>query len=199
VGNFSHSGHFDLPSFDSLRSSFKQELVIDSDANLEFPKEPTPPPPPLPPLEWRGIKPHPDVATEKQDSLSEAINYAFDSKLLVSTISQQPKPAPVKYDENIEAMSFTPKSKQPDWQKLNEQKEGNQTANGKVMDEKDDFLNQIREKSFNLRRTATTRPIVTTTGAPASVKVTAILEKASAIRQAVGSDDGEEDDNWSDT
>ncbi|KAM7505982.1 hypothetical protein LguiB_004886 [Lonicera macranthoides] len=193
-GEFSHSGHFDLPSFDSLKSSFKQDLVVDSDAS----KETTPPPPPLPPLEWRGIKPHPDVATEKQESLSEALNYTFDSKLLVSTISQQPKPAPVKYDQNIEAIACPPKSEQPDCQKLNEQKEGNQTANGKVMDEKEDFLHQIRAKSFNLRRTATARPTVTA-GAPASVKVTAILEKASAIRQAVGSDDGEDDDNWSDT
>lgn len=39
---------------------------------------------------------------------------------------------------------------QPDWQKLNEQKEGNQTANGKVMDEKEDFLHQIRAKVRSL-------------------------------------------------
>lgn len=112
-GEFSHSGHFDLPTFDSLKSSFKQDLVVDSDAKLDFPKETTPPPPPLPPLEWRGIKPHPDVATEKQESLSEALNYTFDSKLLASTISQQPKPAPVKYDQNVEAIACPPKSKVP--------------------------------------------------------------------------------------
>lgn len=75
-------------------------------------------------------------------------------------------------------------------------------------------------QSFNLRRTAPAKP-TGATGPPTSVKVSAILEKANAIRQvsinpyppvnlfflidllfltctqAVGSDDGE--DNWSDT
>ncbi|KVH89479.1 hypothetical protein Ccrd_008534 [Cynara cardunculus var. scolymus] len=55
----------------------------------------------------------------------------------------------------------------------------------------------LKHESLNLRRTSTARPTTTPAG-PTSVKVTAILEKASAIRQVVGSDDGD-DDNWSDT
>ncbi|GFS46277.1 SCAR family protein [Actinidia rufa] len=96
-----------------------------------------------------------------------------------------------------EAIAFTGKS-QSELQKLNGQKEFNQATNGRRVDEKEDFLHQIRTKSFNLRRTATEKPNVTP-GPTANVKVTAILEKANAIRQAVGSDDGEDDDNWSDT
>lgn len=87
-------------------------------------------------------------------------------------------------------------------------------------------------QSFSLRPTVTGRPTFAS-GPAANVKVTAILEKANAIRQvrsclifwnfsfsvlflfypfielhckincetcqAVGSDDGEDDDNWSDS
>lgn len=191
---------FDLPNFDTLSASFNQELSnSDKTYFLEshFPKEPTPPLPPLPPMQWRGIKPHPDMVTEGEDALSEALNYALDLKLLAPTISQQPKPAPLKQDNYVETVEHTPKSK-PDWQKLNGHREADRIADGKKMDETEDFLQQIRTKSFNLRRTATARPTFTP-GAPTNFKVTAILEKANAIRQAVGSDDGTDDDNWSDT
>ncbi|KAL0363462.1 UNVERIFIED_CONTAM: protein SCAR3 [Sesamum calycinum] len=69
---------------------------------------------------------------------------------------------------------------------------------GKSMDEKEDFLQQIRTKSFNLRPTVTARSTVPLGESP-NIQVTAILKKANAIRQAVGSDDGEDDGNWSDT
>ncbi|CAD5166698.1 unnamed protein product [Musa acuminata subsp. malaccensis] len=64
-------------------------------------------------------------------------------------------------------------------------------------DEKGSFLEQIRNKSFNLK------PMVAPTvkfkgGPPTDVKVIAILEKANAIRQAcAGSDDDDdEEDSW---
>uniref|UniRef100_A0A5B6ZMX3 Protein SCAR n=1 Tax=Davidia involucrata TaxID=16924 RepID=A0A5B6ZMX3_DAVIN len=193
----------DLPSFDSLNPLYKQEIKNNSDAKdlqeLDFPKEPTPLPPPLPPLQWRVMKSHSDVAGDKQDAVSETLNHAFDMKLSGSDIYLQPKPSLVKQQQNIEeATAFTLKSK-PDQQKLNERKEANQAANGDGMDEKEDFLHQIRAKSFSLKRTVTVRPTFAP-GPASNVKVTAILEKANAIRQAVGSDDGDDDDdNWSDT
>uniref|UniRef100_A0A6N2KEJ7 WH2 domain-containing protein n=1 Tax=Salix viminalis TaxID=40686 RepID=A0A6N2KEJ7_SALVM len=129
-------------------------------------------------------------------ALFETHEHAFEIKPLESTVPQQPKPAPVAEQKmKDDTLAFKPKSK--DQQKLNCQKEANQSANGKDIDEKEDFLHQIRTKSFTLRRTATAKPTISS-GPTASNKVSAILEKANAIRQAVASDDGEDDD-WSDT
>lgn len=184
-----HGLLFDIPNFDSVNAS---QNKISNDF-----KEPTPPPPPLPPMEWRGIKPHPCGTMEKEDDLSEALTYALNLTPSEPTVPQQPKLAPIKQDHFAETGDLMLNHKQPDWQNLHVQNESNRTNNGKVDGEKEDFLQQIRTKSLNLRRTSTARATITPTG-PTSVKVTAILEKASAIRQAVGSDDGE-DDTWSDT
>lgn len=69
----------------------------------------------------------------------------------------------------------------------------------KPLDEREVLLEQIRTRSFSLRRTSVVkhnipRPLT-------SINVSAILEKANAIRQAfAGSDeDDEDDDDWSDT
>ncbi|XP_057470552.1 protein SCAR3-like isoform X1 [Actinidia eriantha] len=198
-----HGNSLDLPSLSTLNPLFAQEMKNRSDAKA-FPKsalpneEDTPLPPPLPPLQWRVMKSHSDLTICTQDSVSETLNCAPEMKILRSTISPQSNPNQSRQQQNTdEAIAFTGKS-QPELQKLNGQKEFNQATNGRGADEKEDFLHQIRTKSFNLRRTATERPTVTP-GPTANVKVTAILEKANAIRQAVGSDDGEDDDNWSDT
>jgi hypothetical protein len=52
-------------------------------------------------------------------------------------------------------------------------------------------------QTFNLRRTNASK---TNTSSPttANSSVVAILEKANAIRQAVASDEGGDDDSWSD-
>ncbi|KAL5210617.1 hypothetical protein ABZP36_006240 [Zizania latifolia] len=68
-------------------------------------------------------------------------------------------------------------------------------------DERNLLLEQIRNKTFNLKPVGSAKP--TTIRAPArtstkNLKVAAIIEKAIAIRQAVGSDD-EDGDNWSDS
>jgi hypothetical protein len=62
------------------------------------------------------------------------------------------------------------------------------------------LLEQIRNKTFSLKPVAPAKPIAM--GSPArantrNLKVAAIIEKANAIRQAVGSDD-EDADSWSD-
>ncbi|KAL8103617.1 protein SCAR3-like isoform X2 [Apium graveolens] len=184
----------DLPSFDILSNSFKKDLHDDNETksqlDSEFSNDPAPPPPPLPPVEWRGMKPDPDMSMDKQIPSFEGSAHEF-YKLSTSTISQQPKPAPVNHD-NTEAVACTTNRKHPDVQKVNVHKAANQSLNSKVVEEKEDFLQQIRTKSFSLRPTVTERPNLTL-GAPANVSVTAILEKANAIRQAVASDD----DSWS--
>lgn len=191
-----------LPSLDAINPARQGETKTDSDpydlTKLLNPTESSPLPPPLPPVQWRVVKSHSDVAEYKQYNVSDALRHALDQKLSGSTTSQERES--VLGDQqltNKEAVVIR-ESKTEDVQKLNGKKEVNQNANGKGIDEKEDFLHQIRTKSFSLRPTVTARP--TFSSAPsANVKVTAILEKANAIRQAVASDDGEDDDNWSDT
>ncbi|KAL5774277.1 hypothetical protein ACOSP7_011834 [Xanthoceras sorbifolium] len=189
----------DLPNFDTINPLLHRETKTSTDPKnllIQNPREPNPLPPPLPPVQWRVSKPPSDVAEEKQYAVSEDCQHALDLELLGSTISQQPELAPAwQQSTNREVITSKLESKQ-NQQKLNGHKEANQNANGKAMDEKEDFLHQIRTKSFSLRSTATARPNLTS--APPA-KVTAILEKANAIRQAVGSDEGDDDDNWSDT
>ncbi|XP_059664128.1 protein SCAR3-like isoform X2 [Cornus florida] len=200
-----NDGHLlDLQSFNTLNPLFEQEINNDAKDLLElhFLKEPTPQPPPLPPLEWRAIKFHSDVVENKQDAVFEALNHAFNMEPLGSTISMQSEPIPVKQrqqKQNIEELIAFPLKCKPEQLDLNGQKGADQTTNSKSMDENKDFLQQIRTKSFSLRCSTTTLPTETPMATTADVKVAAILEKAHAIRQAVGSDDGEEDDNWSDT
>ncbi|GAV60614.1 hypothetical protein CFOL_v3_04144 [Cephalotus follicularis] len=187
----------DIPSFDTLNAIVQRENTNDADLrsplNLPNSREPTPTPPPLPPVQWRVSKSQSDVAEDKEKAVSEALEPVFELKLLESSISQEPKPTLSKQQN-----AFKEDNEQSDLLKLNGQKESYQAANKKGMDEKEDFLQQIRSKSFNLRRTVTTRPAVVS-NSTTNVKVTAILEKANAIRQAVGSDDGEDEENWSDS
>ncbi|KAG2687838.1 hypothetical protein I3760_09G069000 [Carya illinoinensis] len=189
----------DLPNFDTVNPMLQQ--VTDEGSNLlklECSGQPTPQLPPLPPVQWRVSKPHLDEIEGKQDDVSEALTHASDPKYFGSSVSQQPKPSPEKQQQTVkEAVAIEQLGKQQDQQKLNEQKEANQAMNAEEMDEREDFLHQIRSKSFNLRRTMTPKP-THPPGPATNVKVTAILEKANAIRQAVGSDDGDDDDTWSD-
>ncbi|GFP89594.1 protein scar1 [Phtheirospermum japonicum] len=52
--------------------------------------------------------------------------------------------------------------------------------------------NELKSKSFNLRPIVPAKPIASL-GGSSNIQATAILEKANAIRQAVGSDDGDKD------
>ncbi|GAB2301210.1 hypothetical protein Dimus_035244 [Dionaea muscipula] len=124
-----------------------------------------------------------------------------DPQLVENADSPQDKHASANFFGRIEEKTtMAMEIKRLAEQKMNGQKGCRQPINGRREDDdKDDFLNEIRAKSFNLRRTETSRPNVTT-AATTNEAVTAILEKANAIRQAVGSDDGEEeDDTWSES
>ncbi|KAL8141001.1 hypothetical protein V2J09_007022 [Rumex salicifolius] len=59
--------------------------------------------------------------------------------------------------------------------------------------ENKDWLEQIRNQSFNLKRAATSRPNIQ--GRQTNLKVAAILEKASMIRQAMAGND-DDSDGW---
>ncbi|XP_022723881.1 protein SCAR3-like [Durio zibethinus] len=192
----------DLPSFDAINPVLLDETKSNSgkknQLELQNSTELTPLPPPPPPAQWRVSKPCMDEAEERQHSLSESLRCELDLKLLGSTVSQKPKSPSVNQQKvNNEAIAVKPEKK-VDQVRLIRQKEANPLSSDRGMDEKEDFLHQIRTKSFNLRPTVTAKPNVTS-GPTTNVKVTAILQKANAIRQAVGSDDGEDDDNWSDT
>ncbi|XP_050367817.1 protein SCAR3 isoform X2 [Argentina anserina] len=189
---------FDLASLDAFKPVLLQEPKDDSalmDAHgLRCPAESTPGPPPLPPVEWCLSKPQFN-ATEEIRDVSEGFKHVPNTDPLGSITFQQP---PLKQQEvNEELVCIEPKITN---QQVNEHQKSDQALNSKEIDE-NDFLQQIRARSVNLRRTVTAKPMTTTPGPATHVKVTAILEKANAIRQAVGSDDGDDDDDdtWSDT
>lgn len=78
-----------------------------------------------------------------------------------------------------------------------------QTATASVApktEDRDSILEQIRNKSFSLKRAVAARPnIQGIQGSRTNLKVAAIIEKASTIRQAMaGSDEEDDADNWSD-
>ncbi|XP_051125346.1 protein SCAR3-like isoform X2 [Andrographis paniculata] len=131
----------------------------------------TPDPSSIPPVEWHGMKPN--------------LDYTLNLNELSSTTSQQPKPAPFDHDF-------------PTIEQRRKDSDGQREANkGKSLDDRD-FLQLIRSKSFNLRPTVT-KETATPSASPANVHVAAILNKANLIRQAVGSDDADDDGgNWSD-
>ncbi|AQK90993.1 Protein SCAR3 [Zea mays] len=83
--------------------------------------------------------------------------------------------------------------------KLNGHERSKKAVGGdiKSLDEREELLQQIRSKTFNLRRTNASKADGSSQST-ASSNVAAILEKANAIRQAVASDEGGDDDTWSD-
>ncbi|XP_073150142.1 protein SCAR3 isoform X2 [Henckelia pumila] len=185
---------FDLHNSDTQNRSFREELT--NGANQQHPLGPqfiiSPTTPPLPPAQWRGMKLNQKAMDNNSEEFPKPSKYAFDLKLSGSTVSQQPKPAPLNQNHTFENSDIQ-NSKQSGLRESDAKQRDNGLKGGGV-DEKEDFLHQIRTRSFSLRPTKTTKPIVHSVG-HANIKVTAILKKANAVRQAVGSDD---DGTWSD-
>ncbi|CAN1810425.1 Protein SCAR1, partial [Linum perenne] len=180
----------DLPNFDAVHPPLNEVRQEDLDRfrslRLQYPKTSSQLPPPLPPAQWRVSKPMSDVVEKKPQATFDTSQHAFIPKLV--PITRQPKPAPASEPQAYQ-----------DEQKLNWEKDANnRQANGKVMNENEDFLQQIRSKSFSLRPTAPTKTNVAETP-PASYRVTEILKKANAIQQAVASNVDDDDDTWSDS
>ncbi|KAJ8761447.1 hypothetical protein K2173_001580 [Erythroxylum novogranatense] len=196
----SHSASMmDLPGLETVnclpqreeKDNWDQMNVLDGQHQVQS----SPLPPPLPPLQWRVSEAHSYLTNDRLYTVLGADEHAFDLKLLESSLSQQLKTFRPDGQQLVQG-DIALKTKNKEWEKLNAQKEANQPANVKGMDEKEDFLQQIRAKSFTLRHTVTTRPTLAS-DSTANDKLTAILQKANAIRQVVASDDGE-DDSWSD-
>lgn len=166
---------------------------------FQMPHEPVlPSPPPLPPLQWRMTKPEGDLVDDKQDQTSEAFTYQNIERARVFDMPQQPKKAAPREQIQInESTICTPQNeKHEDW-KLNGRELTDKPQSGNKIDEKEDFLHQIRSKSLSLKRTVTARPAFTSVPM-ADMKVTAIIQKANAIRQAFVGSDEEDSDDWSD-
>ncbi|KAL0442656.1 UNVERIFIED_CONTAM: protein SCAR3, partial [Sesamum latifolium] len=168
----SHSFHsVDLQSMETLNCSLREELRNNTNSkDLAKPEgATTPDPPPLPPAEWRGMKPQLDVIQDRCKVMPKGTNYACDVTHSASIITQQPKPAPFNQDQSFE------------------------TTNEQHSKKRSNGLREAKQV-IHLRPTVTARSTVPLGESP-NIQVTAILKKANAIRQAVGSDDG----NWSDT
>uniref|UniRef100_A0A1D1YB97 Protein SCAR n=1 Tax=Anthurium amnicola TaxID=1678845 RepID=A0A1D1YB97_9ARAE len=189
------SGPFlDLPNLDSLKSSVTEQGGKCASVSNEAPhcilssSSSQPPLPPLPPLQWRILRP--SVSVDDNKHSNNEINHSDDPQF-IRFMTVQPErqvPRPPCNGEN----------RCPDKSTLNGHKDLNKDSKGGEPDEREDLLHQIRNKSFSLRPTVPSRPSLvprSTTNA----NVAAILEKANAIRQAfVGSDEGGDDENWSD-
>lgn len=186
---------FDIPELNVRNHPFREELRNDSQTMDHVETQFSPKPPPLPPAQWRTMKPHLDDIQNGHAVISEGLNYASGLTHSESTISQQPKPSPLKKDCTIGTIML--ENSKSDTEKTNVRREPNQAACRKNIDLREDFLNQIRTKSYSLRPTVKAKSTVLL-GGPANGKVTAMLKMANAIRQAVGSDDGGGDDIWSD-
>lgn len=65
------------------------------------------------------------------------------------------------------------------------------------VEERDSLLEQIRTKSLNLKPALATKPNIQ--GPRTNLKVSAILEKAKAIRQALADSDEDDEDSWNDS
>ncbi|KAL9232157.1 hypothetical protein vseg_007296 [Gypsophila vaccaria] len=142
-------------------------------------------PPPLPPLQWHISKRLSHATEKKPEQGSKSLNQSFDSQILESAI-------PLSM-QDLDVAAKQEKVAEP---KVDDQKQSYHGDNGRIIDEHGDFLHQIRTKSFNLKRTDAAQSGGTSSLA-SNNKVTAILQKANAIRQVVGSEG--EDDSWSDT
>ncbi|KAI3964698.1 hypothetical protein MKW92_007868 [Papaver armeniacum] len=146
------------------------------------PDELAPPLPPLPPLEWRLVKPpaqeNEEASVSKKLLLSRNLSHISPKKIPVEITAAPPYS---QHKQHTMGRSVTM-----------------QDSNGKGPNEREGLMQQIRSKSFTLRRTVPERSNLIT-GPTSNTKVAEMLQKANAIRQAfVGSDDGE-DGSWSES
>ncbi|CAO2842346.1 unnamed protein product [Amaranthus hypochondriacus] len=175
----------------------EMKLRLMSEADSSHLQEPSHEPPPLPPLQWRVSRPLFDEVGGNQGWRSDSRSQpSVSNHLSDSAVTYQTKLDSAKQINEVRELATVVNPKEVKEPKFG-QEQTYHAENERKVDDGGNFLQQIRTKSFNLKRTEPTRP--TYAPIPATnTKFTAILQKASAIRQAVGSDDGE-DDSWSDT
>lgn len=159
---------------------------------LQSPVEPLPPP--FPPAQWMVSKAASEDKTTQSLQLQDALRFAFENHTSSSIVKNKDEPNTVA--------SSAPKPEIKVVLVKNNIREDKQNANEKETDA-EDFLQQIRTQHVNLRPVVMTTTLSSSAAAatdPAiNIKISAMLEKANSIRQAVASNDGDESDTWSDT
>lgn len=196
LGNSSHDMHL-IATSQSM--DIESELLVSSSLSAEprFQRrnsQETPSPPPLPPLNWWMTKP-------REGSLQYAkLVESPAPPVLPPLLSKHSRPAQdpqtwkmslERNDSLIRAIASYDKSM------LRKVVRKTQSLKAKPLSEREELLHQIRTRSFSLRPTAVKKQEATK---PATnINVTAILEKASAIRQAFMGSEDDEDDDWSDS
>ncbi|KAG2318927.1 hypothetical protein Bca52824_012140 [Brassica carinata] len=159
---------------------------------LQSPVEPLPPP--FPPAQWMVSKTDSETSDNKTTQslqLQDALRFAFERRTSSSIVNKE--------EPNIVASAPEPEIRV---RAKNNVREDKQNANEKETDA-EDFLQQIRTQHVNLRpvvmKTTLSSAVAATTDPAINMKISAMLEKANSIRQAVASNDGDESDTWSDT
>ncbi|KAM3329323.1 hypothetical protein ACQJBY_026407 [Aegilops geniculata] len=220
----------ELPNFDTLMSTSNHQngdaLIPHNPVNLSPDEDQMPPPPPLPPMQWRTMRQTTSLDEERDSTAKDMLKNASSLPPAHTPVQEQHLPpcAPPFPQGNVKEANhqkvdvikeasnlpniFEIKSSllqqirdKPDLHKLNGHEKPKAVFNDvNSLDERGDLLQQIRSKTFNLRRIngSKTNTSSQSTESTANSNVVAILEKANAIRQAVASDEGGDDDNWSD-
>ncbi|KFK44748.1 hypothetical protein AALP_AA1G297800 [Arabis alpina] len=173
----------------SLQIESESGCVAVNLSYLQNPAEPLPPP--FPPIQWMVSKTPSERFEDKTQSLQlqDTLRFAFEKHISLSTVNEE--------QPNVVASAPKPEIKV---HVKNNVREDKQSANEKET-QAGDFLQQIRTQQHNLRPVVmtTTSSAPTTSDPTINTKISAILEKANSIRQAVASNDGDESDTWSDT
>uniref|UniRef100_A0A0D9UY50 Protein SCAR n=1 Tax=Leersia perrieri TaxID=77586 RepID=A0A0D9UY50_9ORYZ len=215
----------ELPNFDTLMATSKHEhvdaFIPHNPVNLSPDEDQLPPPPPLPPMQWRTMKQVASVEEERGSAVNDMLKSTSGQAPVHTPVLEEHLPPAASPDQQGHAKendrkvdgvkeisnsssieiraSLLQQIRDKSGQlKLNGHEKSKAVDNDiKNLDERGELLQQIRSKTFNLRRTNASK---TNTSSPstANSNVVAILEKANAIRQAVASDEGGDDDNWSD-
>ncbi|XP_044975398.1 SCAR-like protein 2 isoform X2 [Hordeum vulgare subsp. vulgare] len=220
----------ELPNFDTLMSTSNHQnrdaLIPQNPINLSPVVDQMPPPPPLPPMQWRTMRQTTSLEEERDSTAKDMLENASSLPPVHTPVQEQHLPpcAPPFPQGNVKEVNhqkvdviketsnlpniFEIKSSllqqirdKPDLHKLNGHEKSKAVfSDVNSLDERGELLQQIRSKTFNLRRTngSKTNTSSQSTESTANSSVVAILEKANAIRQAVASDEGGDDDNWSD-
>lgn len=196
LGNSSHDMHL-IATSQSM--DIESELLVSSSLSAEprFQRrnsQETPSPPPLPPSNWWMTKP-------REGSLQYAkLVESPAPPVLPPLLSKHSRPAQdpqswkmslERNDSLIRAIASYDKSM------LRKVVRKTQSLKAKPLSEREELLHQIRTRSFSLRPTAVKKQEATKS--VTNINVTAILEKASAIRQAFMGSEDDEDDDWSDS
>jgi len=217
----------ELPNFDTLMSRNNDQndeaSIPHNPVNLPPAEDPLPPPPPLPPMQWRMTRQTTSLEEErgitakgifqKSSSLPHVHTSALEEPHPLTALPDpqgHAKEVDVQKTDGVKEIT-NPSSiidiKSSLLQQIRDKSEqlkpnGHERSKAvgsdvKSLDEREELLQQIRSKTFNLRRTNAPKTD-TSSQSTANSNVVAILEKANAIRQAVASDEGGDDDNWSD-